>query len=327
LAVYQCQWTVFCAWCRSRKIDPFKVTAPLISEFLLEKFNQGRATSTLAGYRTVIAKTLKPKTGIDYGQDEGLSALLRNFANERPKQRNPVPTWDLSLVLNALMAAPFEPLESASLKLLTWKTVFLLALASGKRRSELHALAFSKVLWKDDGTRVKLTVIPSFLAKTQLAQTPMLTFTVPALAPSLGPGLEEDAKLCPVRALRIYVKRTRELHIAKRLLFVSYMPNFEGDIRPATISAWIKKCVIFCYEKANVRKTDAFKVKVKAHDVRALAASLAFTHHVTLKDVMEACSWASHNTFTTFYLRDVTWTADSGHQLGPLVVAQHEVRL
>ena len=55
--------------------------------------------------------------------------------------------------------------------------------------------------------------------------------------------------------LRIYVSRTRELHLAKRLLFVSYMPNFEGDIRPATISAGIKKCVLFCYEKAKVKKS------------------------------------------------------------------------
>ena len=34
----------------------------------------------------------------------------------------------------ALTKAPFEPLKDASLKVLTFKTVFLMALASGKRR-------------------------------------------------------------------------------------------------------------------------------------------------------------------------------------------------
>ena len=325
LAVYQSKWTSFCAWCRRRKVSPFRVDAPLISEFLLEKFNEGRAPSTIAGYRTAIAKTLKPKLGIDFGHDQGLTALINSFEIERPKARNPVPEWDLSLVLNVLRKDPFEPLERASLKFLTFKTVFLLALASGKRRSELHALSFSKVKWKSDGSSVLLGVIPSFLAKTQLAGTPLLSFSIPALTPSLGPGLEEDAKLCPVRALRIYVNRTRELHLGKRLLFVSYLKDFPNDIRPATISSWIKKCVRFCYEKSQAKKSTGFRVK--AHDVRALAASLAFTNKVSLNDVMSACTWKSHNTFTSFYLRELAWEDDSGLQLGRLVAAESVVQL
>ena len=35
--------------------------------------------------------------------------------------------------------APFGPIKEASLKYLTFKTVFFLALGSGKRRSEIHA--------------------------------------------------------------------------------------------------------------------------------------------------------------------------------------------
>ena len=225
-----------------------------------------------------------------------------------------------------LLKEPFEPIESASIKFLTWKTVFLLALASGKRRSELHALSCAKVVWKEDGSTVKLGVIPSFLAKTQLAGTPSLSFLVPALAPSLGPGLQEDAKLCPLRALKVYLERTKDMRTGKRLLFVSFLPNFPSDIRPATISAWIKKCVLFCYEKSRTVKAPSFKVK--AHDVRALASSLAFTNHVSLSDIMEACTWASHNTFTSlssFYLGDLAWTSGDCLQLGPVVVAQHVV--
>ena len=294
----------------------------MISEFLLEKYNEGRAPSTLAVYRSAIAKTLKPKLGIDFGMDQGLSALLNSFAIERPRRRNPVPSWDLSAVLNALLSAPFEPLEKAALKFLTWKTVFLLALASGKRRSELHALAFSKIAWKEDGSQVRLGVIPSFVAKTYLASIQSLSFSIPALSPSLGPGLEEDAKLCPVRALRVYVDRTREFHIGKRLLFVSYQKGLSRDIRPATISSWIKKCVIFCLETSL--SGSAFSFRVKAHDVRALAASLAFHNHVPLNDIMDACSWVSHNTFTSFYLRELSWRSDAGYHLG-VVAAQQRV--
>ena len=40
--------------------------------------------------------------------------------------------------------APFEPMKDTDLKHLTLKTAFLLALASGKRRSEIHAWVAKK---------------------------------------------------------------------------------------------------------------------------------------------------------------------------------------
>lgn len=49
--------------------------------------------------------------------------------------------WVLSVVLNTLSKAPFEPVESISLKLLSLKTALFLALTSEKRMTELHALS------------------------------------------------------------------------------------------------------------------------------------------------------------------------------------------
>jgi hypothetical protein len=42
------------------------------------------------------------------------------------------------------MEEPFEPMDRASLKNITLKTVFLVALATAQRRSELHALSYEK---------------------------------------------------------------------------------------------------------------------------------------------------------------------------------------
>ncbi len=56
----------------------------------------------------------------------------------RPLVRNKVPPWDLAVVLRYLSGAPFEPRKALH------KALFLLALASGKRRGELHALARAK---------------------------------------------------------------------------------------------------------------------------------------------------------------------------------------
>ena len=59
-------------------------------------------------------------------------------STDRPKGRRGIPSWNLSLVVHQLNKAPFEPIKEASLKYLTFKTVFFLALGSGKCRSEIH---------------------------------------------------------------------------------------------------------------------------------------------------------------------------------------------
>ena len=50
----------------------------------------------------------------------------------------------MGLVLEALSKSPYEPLREASLKHLTFEAVFLLAMASAGRRSELQALMFDQ---------------------------------------------------------------------------------------------------------------------------------------------------------------------------------------
>ena len=73
-----------------------------------------------------------------------------------PVECNLVQCWDLSIVLGALSKFPFELRNMASidLKLLTFKTLFLLGLASGARQGEIHALDISQLGWTDDGKEV-----------------------------------------------------------------------------------------------------------------------------------------------------------------------------
>ena len=43
--------------------------------------------------------------------------------------------------------------------------------------------------------------------------------------------------------------------------------------------------------------------------------------------ILRAASWKSHNTFTTFYLRDLSTEADGLLALGPLVASRSVVRI
>ncbi|XP_064115337.1 uncharacterized protein LOC135221576 [Macrobrachium nipponense] len=64
------------------------------------------------------------------------------------KTSTKVPSWNLDVVLRFLRSSRFEPPQLASFKDLTRKALFLMALASAKRVSELHALE-GRLLPKD----------------------------------------------------------------------------------------------------------------------------------------------------------------------------------
>ena len=135
-------------------------------------------------------------------------------------------------------------IKEASLKHLTFKTVFVLALGSGKRRSEIHAWQNRNIRHQSDWSKVSLYPSPSFLSKNQLAKEgpdSVAPVVIPALAPILDRSLKSDRSLCPVRALRYYLDRTSDLRQNKELVCVSFKKGFNKDISPATISSWIKQ--------------------------------------------------------------------------------------
>ena len=110
-----------------------------ITEFLLHLFKERKLQpSTIEGYGMAITDMVG-NDRLNISKDENLTRLLDSFHRDKPKGRREVSTWNLSLVLHQLTKASFEPMRKAFLKHLTFKTVFLLALGSGNRHSEIHA--------------------------------------------------------------------------------------------------------------------------------------------------------------------------------------------
>ena len=322
-SVYEAKWTIFKKWCVSNQVDFRSPPIKSVADFLMYLFEDKKLQpSTIDGYRSAIADKLGDTT-VNISKDDNLTRLLESFHRDRPKGCRGIPSWNLSLVLHQLTKAPFEPLKEASLKHLTFKTVFLLALGSGKRRSEIHAWQHKNIRHQSDWSKVSLFPSPSFLSKNQLAKEgpgSVAPVVIPALAPTLDRSLKSDRSLCPVRALRYYLDRTSDIRQDKQLVFVSFKKGFDKDISPATISSWIKQTVILCYELSDHQAHTLHQVK--AHDVRAFAASKAFQSGVSLEQILSACHWKSHNTFTQFYLKDVAWADSELYHLGPVVAAQ-----
>ena len=103
---------------------------------------------------------------------------MRSFRLAKPVKRVLFPKWDLQVVLSGLLKPPFMNAEgSDDIIPLQWrvmKTVFLVSLASARRRSLLHALsAQAPHIVLSRGTVegqlvVKLLPIPGFMAENQL---------------------------------------------------------------------------------------------------------------------------------------------------------------
>ena len=322
--IYKSKWALFEKWCRENSVDFSTPSVKQISDFFMYLYQDlNRRPSTIDGYRTAIVDTLGP-TAQHIAHNADLHRLLSSFHRDRPKSSRNLPKWNLSVVLNELTKAPFEPMKDSDLKHLTLKTAFLLALASGKRRSEIHAWVANKVSNLGQWEKVALFPSSDFIAKNQLAREgsqSVSPVTIPALTTIVDRQFKEDRTLCPVRALRFYLDRTKDLRGSRSLLFISFKKGHTSDIRPATLSSWLKQTILLCYKQADQQALDL--VQVKAHDIRAFAASKAFYGGVSVDQIMQACHWKAHNTFTNFYLKDLTWSdTDNNLYLGPVVAAQ-----
>ena len=239
--IYRSKWALFEKWCRENSVDFSTPSVKQISDFFMYLYQDlNRRPSTIDGYRTAIVDTLGP-TAQHIAHNADLHRLLSSFHRDRPKSSRNLPKWNLSVVLNELTKAPFEPMKDSDLKHLTLKTAFLLALASGKRRSEIHAWVANKVANLGQWEKVALFPSSDFIAKNQLAREgsqSVSPVTIPALTTIVDRQFKEDRTLCPVRALRFYLDRTKDLRGSRSLLFISFKKGHTSDIRPATLSSW-----------------------------------------------------------------------------------------
>ena len=129
-------------------------------------------------------------------------------------------------------------LLSCDIKFLTWKTVFLIALAKTSRVSELHALSV-----KDGNLRYErhgITLLPNlqFLSKTQRLNNPW----IPIFIPSFHNYATEICYFVHIRALKMYIKRTesQRKEIDSDSLFITYQ---KGVCKPVSKNSVARRIV------------------------------------------------------------------------------------
>ncbi len=270
-------------------------------EYLQERLTAGAAATTLRVYVVAIAAR-RQLDEIPLGRHRMVSAFMCGVRRLRPARPT---SWDLSVVLEGLVTAPFEPLESAPERILSLKVNLLLALTSLKRVGDLQALSVSEMCMDFAPGLVKVTLrpspgyIPKVLSTSFRSQVVTLhSFHSPPFSSS------EDEKLhmlCPVRALKLYVDRSKVWRKSSQLL-VCFGAGRRGLATPKQrISHWVRDANSLAYEARNLPSP----LSLRAHSTRGVASSQALFRGVPLEDICVAAGWSSPHTFVRFYNLDI----------------------
>ena len=245
--MYDDQWLRFTRWATGQGFYLLNPSAAQIASFLYSLFDTGLSPQTFKGYRTCLGSVHNHTGKAKVVLHRTISDMLASMELQRVRVTPVLPQWDLGIVLEALSKPPYEPLREASLKHLALKTVFLLAMASAGRHSELQGLMFDQkyIQFKPKGAGVTLYFSPEFMRKNQKPGQVNDPWFIPAVPTGKS---EFGAPNCPVRAFRYYrryLTEHPELRKDRRRLFVPIKDNNTGkELSAATISRWICTTIV-----------------------------------------------------------------------------------
>ena len=176
---------------------------------------------------------------------------------QRPVNRSLALKWDLAFVLTYLCKDSFEPMNKSSLLHLSIKKSFLFTMATARRASEIHAFTIDEEHFRFsfvDGSLILRTQV-DFLVKNQLPDKAPESITIPRLS-NICQRHDFNNLLCPIRAVKIYLKRTKSMRCPRSRLFIPTKGNH--DIKNSTSSNWVKFAIKMAYQSISERQPDTY---------------------------------------------------------------------
>ena len=292
---YTAKFKQFSMWCTERKVDPFLASLNDCADFLTSLFQRGLKYRTVNGYRSMLSSFMPPIDNCPIGQHSYIIRLFKGVFNERPPVKRLIPNWDLSFILDCLKEDPFEPLKDASVKHLTWKTCFLVAITTFERCSDLQSLQIT-----DNDMNIGergITFVRTGLSKQDRPNHESNHIFVPAFS--------QDKYLDPRRCLLRYIKKTKKLRKkdsqnVSKLFLATRKPH--QAFTAQTISKWIVNLIKMCYK---LNKKSLKDRKIQGHSTRSVGPSWALFKGASLRHIMESADWSSESIFIKHYLKPV----------------------
>ena len=228
-AQYSSCWRKWTVWATMHGISSSSPALSDVLNFLAELYDQGLQYRTINTMRSTLSSTLPKYNGYLVGQHPLITRLMKGIFNSRPVVPKLFPAWSVRTVLSTL--AEWSPANSLSLKLLSLKTIMLVALATAKRASSLKLLTTrSGYIEISEG---KIVLQPLGLEKDSRLDRSFPPITLRTY--------NEDPRLCPVYYLKAYLKRTESLRSTESVFVTIQRPH--GAAAVATLLRWLKSVI------------------------------------------------------------------------------------
>ena len=127
--------------------------------------------------------------------------------------------------------------------------------------------------------------------------------------------------LCPVRAVKIYLNKTKSLRKHRKRLFIP--TQGDQDLAKPTLSRWVKYAIKNAYDTISKNPNRLFKPR--AHELRAISTSWAYMNYIPLEEILKSAVWSSTSLFASHYLRDFREQTENLRAMGPIIAAQKVV--
>lgn len=249
-------------------------------EFLTALFHQGIGYSALNTARSALS-TYVLCDGISAGKHPLVIRLLKGIFKLRPALPRNAVTWDPELVLVYLRK--LSPVKQLTLRLLTMKTVTLLALLSSQRAQTLHLLDIRNINVSQNNVKCRF----GDLLKHTRPGMHQPELTLKAYAP--------DRRLCLVTVLTEYLQRTKPLRTHNQL-FISFLKP-HAPVAKDTVSRWLKQTL----STAGIDMTI-----FTPHSTRAASTSAASRAKVPIDSILKTAGWTQMSTFARYYNKPVS---------------------
>lgn len=241
----------------------------------MDTLNKGNSFSVINSHRSALNLLFSPPS-----MDEKIiNRFLKGVSNIRPPKPKYSFTWNPDPVLTYLEA--WYPLQSLSLKNLTYKLVTLMALTSASRVQTLSLVKLDNINVTFEKIEIK---IEDRIKTTAVGRNqPLLIF----------PYFRDRPQLCVAHTIETYIKITESYRNngEQHLILTIRKPIHAASSQ--TISHWIKNTL----NSAGV-DTSVFS----AHSVRHASTSAAFRAGVSIEQIRNTAGWTPFSTtFFNFY--------------------------
>ncbi|XP_068118214.1 polycystin-1-like [Hyperolius riggenbachi] len=210
---YHRTWRRFLEFIEERQLNIASIQVNSVLDFLQRGLELGLALRTIKGQ----ISALSALTSIRWAVHPLVVQFVQAVTKIKPPIKKWYPQWDLPLVLQGLSSEPFVPLSECNLQNLTLKTVFLTAITSARRVSELQALSCEAPFTEFFPDRVTLRPMQGFIPKVATSFHFNQEWSLPQF---LNPDSDRPEDLSIPEILREYIMRTSEIRKSKRLFVI-----------------------------------------------------------------------------------------------------------